>query len=142
MTNKSLVDSNILIYAHDDNSPFFQKSYDFFRDNVSQNTICFTLQNYLEAYRIFTQKLAKPLTIDQAWQILDYYNEMDIQVLLPTSQTAKILEKLTKKYRIQGVRVFDAQLVAVMIENGIQTIYTANTKDFACYKEISAQTIF
>ncbi|MDP4011329.1 MAG: hypothetical protein Q8P72_03830, partial [Candidatus Roizmanbacteria bacterium] len=71
-----------------------------------------------------------------------YYDSMNIQLLTPTTKTSKILEKLTKSYNIKGVRIFDAQLVALMIENDIQRIYTANTKDFLCYKEIQVETIF
>jgi len=142
MTNTSLVDSNILIYAHDDDSPFFQKSYDFLLQSVGQKKICFALQNYLEAYRIFTQKLVKSLTVDEAWQVLNYYHSMDVPMLVPTAETFEVLERLTKKYNRKGVNIFDAQLVALMIENEIDTIYTANVRDFSMYKEIKAINIF
>ena len=38
MTNPALVDMNILIYAHDADSPFFEKSYIFLKEHIAKKT--------------------------------------------------------------------------------------------------------
>ena len=140
--NKSLIDSNILIYAHDTDSPFHAASYNFIKQQVQKELVCFTFQNLVEAYRIWTQKLRKPISPKQAVDILNYYLSSDIPVLYPTQKTSKILSKLAVSYKIQGVHIFDSLIAALMIENNIKTIYTVNIRDFSGFREISALNPF
>lgn len=136
--NKSIIDSNILIYAHDTDSPFHKGSYQFIKQQAEKETICFTVQNLVEAYRIWTQKLRKPISSKQAVDILNYYLNSDIPVLYPTSQTTKIFTRLAIKYKIQGVHIFDTLIAALMVEKNISTIYTVNIRDFSSFAEITA----
>jgi len=136
MTSNGLVDSNILIYAHDTDSPFFDKASDFLQSRIEDGTVCFALQNITEAFRIWTQKLQKPISTQDAWSIADYYIHSGIQIINPSPDAYAILKKLTITYRITGVHIFDALLVATMIEHNISTIFTVNTKDFSVYREV------
>ena len=43
---------------------------------------------------------------------------------------------LVQKYEVKGKRTHDARLVAVMLENGVDTLLTFNTGDFEAFKEI------
>ena len=42
----------------------------------------------------------------------------------------------------RGAHVFDVLLVATMLENGVDTLYTENTKDFSAFREIRAVNPF
>lgn len=47
---------------------------------------------------------------------------------------------LLKKYDIKKQEIFDTQLVATMLSNGVRRIYTFNKEDFKKYKEIKVIT--
>lgn len=139
----SLIDTNILIYAHDKDSPFFNAAYSFLKSHVINHSICFAAQNFLEAYRIWTQKLEKPLTEKQAWKILDYYKkDCDVPVLYFSDRAYALLKNLSNLYKIHGVHIFDCQLVATMLSYDVTRLYTANAKDFRMYSEITVMNPF
>lgn len=136
--NNVLFDSNILIYAHDTSSPFHEKSMQAIKSSLKFEDVFFSTQNYLEAFRIWTQKIPKPITGKQAWQIIQYYlSHSSITTIYPSIKMVSKLHELTDKYEISGVHIFDAQLVATMLEHNVKTIYTENIKDFIKFKEIS-----
>ncbi len=142
MNKKSLIDTNILIYAHDSDSSFFEKSYAFMKEQIVSDNVCFSNQNFIEAYRIWTQKLKRPINANQAWEIYDYYRQLGVKILYSTPKSYALLKNLALKYDIVGVHIFDAQLVATMIEFGIKRLYTVNTKDFVIFKELEVVNPF
>lgn len=136
MNKRPLVDTNLLIYAHDSKSPFFEKSYSFLKENILTDKICFSNQNFLEAYRIWTQKLKKPINVSHANTIIDYYHKIGVPIIYPTKKSSLYLKRLVLKYDIVGVHIFDAQLVATMLEYDLKKLFTVNTKDFEKFEEI------
>jgi len=44
---------------------------------------------------------------------------------------------LLQRHPVTGSDVFDLQLVATMQANGVQRIYTYNTKDFEAFPELT-----
>lgn len=58
-------------------------------------------------------------------------------ILYETSGSFQIWNDLVIKYKITSRPVFDARLVAVMIENNIREILTFNDQDFRFFSEIS-----
>jgi predicted nucleic acid-binding protein len=59
--------------------------------------------------------------------------------LLPDSQAVHDLwRKLLVDYKVSGVQVHDARLVASMQVHGVSHILTFNTKDFIRYSQITA----
>lgn len=138
MNKLGLVDSNILIYAHDRKSPFFKKVSKFLSRTVENQGIALTPQVLFETYRILTQKIKKPISSKQAWQLIDYYlSYPKVKLIIPSNGAIKQTEELCIKYHIKGVHVFDSYLVGIMIEAKIFTIYTANVRDFKIYEEIA-----
>lgn len=91
ISNSILVDTNILVYAADKNSPL-------------------ELEKYLEA--------------DKIEKIYPGINFMDFLI------------SILKRYKISGQEIFDAQLAALMLSNGVSKIYTFNKKHFSIFKEI------
>lgn len=53
-----------------------------------------------------------------------------IPVLKPTADTIEIFLKQIRKRSIKGSKVFDIYLVATLISNGVNKLYTYNEKDF------------
>lgn len=132
-----LIDSNILIYSHNKTSVFYYKAQKFLDKIFKKEKVFLAFQNLLESYVIFTSGVIKPITANQALKIIEFYfYHQLITIIYPTTQTAKIILNLLKKYSIKGVKTHDLTLVALMIENQIGTIFTKNVKDFKTIKGI------
>jgi len=136
--NKALIDSNILIYAHDTSSSYHTKALHCIKKQIQLSTAVFSIQNYLESYRIWTQKILKPISSKFAWGIIDFYlDHPDVQSIFSTAEVFNEARKLSIQHNKVGVHIFDVQLVAMMNVFGISTLYTANTKDFEEFDEIN-----
>ncbi len=48
--------------------------------------------------------------------------------------------ELAERHNVTGARVFDLQLAATMIENGVRRIYTYNRADFETLEELDVLT--
>jgi len=138
---KILFDSNILIYALNKGSNYHKQAIKLFSSNPD---ICITEQNIIETYRMITSahQFGKTVyTPTKAWNQLSVITN-NLQVFYKTPQTLEILKELSLQYKIDSYQVYDAILVAIMIENGIKEIYTNNDKDFRRYKEIKVVNPF
>ncbi len=52
--------------------------------------------------------------------------------------STEILQHLVIKHQLNGKRIHDANIAAVMITNGIKYILTDNPSDFSCFEDITA----
>ncbi len=137
-----LLDSNILVYANNEDSPFHSPCKRLVEDAIDG---CFSAyiahQNLLELYAVVTDKrrVEKPLTPESANSLINFYlTSRNISILYPPPATFSVLGKLIADHAPVSHGVFDLVLVALMIENGITKIHTANTRHFANFKEITA----
>lgn len=48
--------------------------------------------------------------------------------------------ELAEKHKVTGADVFDLQLVATMLQNGVRRIYTYNRGDFEVFDELEVVT--
>jgi len=48
--------------------------------------------------------------------------------------------ELAEKHGVNGADVFDLQLIATMLENGVRRIYTYNQRDFEPFTELDIFT--
>ena len=98
-------------------------------------------QSLLEMYAVVTDKrrVEKPLTSESANGLVNFYlSAGNINVLYPSAATFSVLEKLIADHKPLSHNIFDFVLVALMIENAITTIHTANIRHFSNFKEITA----
>jgi predicted nucleic acid-binding protein len=63
--------------------------------------------------------------------------ERNFLILADSPKVYEEWKKLVEHYKISGVQVHDARLVAMMNVYGIQNIITLNTKDFSRFQNIS-----
>lgn len=131
--NKILVDTNILIYAIDEDSKFHQTS-----KNLIQNPdfdLYITSKNIAEFLTVLTRSENISETIDGAIKLLDdligYFT-----VLYPSAASTEMLIELLKKYKPRGLRVHDFEIISIGIVNGVDTIATKNISDFKGISEV------
>ena len=128
-----LIDSNILVYTFNSESIFHKKALSL----VNDDNLCITIQNLLETFRVITSstQFEKPINEKLAWEQLTLIrNSFDI--LTTRLSTLEMLYTLINKYKVRSYEIYDTNLVAHMIDYGVSTIYTNNSKDFLKFKEI------
>jgi predicted nucleic acid-binding protein len=136
-----LVDTNVLIrwVQRDD------RSYPIVRAAVgklmrSNSDPCYVSQNLGELWNVLTRPADRNgygLTPEQA-----EVRARDIEdafLLLPDSLAVhQEWRRLPRDYRVSGVQVHDARLVAAMHVHGVSRILTFNVRDFDRYKDVEA----
>jgi toxin-antitoxin system PIN domain toxin len=135
-----LFDANVLVHAHAVNSPFHGVARHV-RDQAAQGELeaCLSPQVLCEFFAVSTNpRLFQPaLTPQQAGrEVAHYWTQSRFQRILPTLQTLHRLVALLDRRAVKQQQVFDAFLVATMLDNGVRTIYTQNVSDFEIYEEL------
>jgi len=141
-----LLDTNVLVYARASDSHLFKKAKAILDRAIAGNLdTCISLQNLWEFYAVVTdlKRVTNPLSPRQARQdIRQYLSCQNIEKLVVRESTIVLALKLAKKYSIRKQNIYDTQLVATMVENGIGKILTSNVKHFSTYGEIQAENPF
>ncbi len=128
---KILIDTNIFIYALDEKISFYK--------------ICTSLLNNSD-YSFFTssKNISEYFTVAsnlkfEFGKVWKFYLEIrnNTNILFPNEKTLIDFEHLLKKYKPVGSRIYDFEIVSVMLSNNIHEIATINKKDFQHIKEIS-----
>ncbi len=134
MNNSSvLVDTNILLYAHDESSFYHEKAKDFLEKNLPEQNLAISTQNIIEYYSLVTNPKRFSVAISSKavqdrigkWLETGFY-----KIISPTVTTTITLLRILGDLPIKGPDIFDAYLAATAIDNGIDTIYTADAKIF------------
>ncbi len=123
-----LVDTNIIIYAINTDSPKHTASQNFLKEQQKNLTIAH--QNVFEAIRVLSHPIfPKPMNLEEV--IDDILAIVDsISIIHPDQTTYPLALELIKTYGLAGNRTFDAYLAATALSNGIYTIVTDNVRDF------------
>lgn len=127
--SKLLIDTNIFIYALDKDSIHHQKSVEY----LTSKDKLFTTSKNISEYFAVTSKIGIETAIT-----IGFYGEIkqNLVVLYPNDKSLLIFEKLYKKYAPKGNRVFDLEIVSIMLANKIHKIATLNQKDFITIDEV------
>lgn len=136
-----LLDTNILVHAWNEASPNYERAIRL-RDTAANAQIqaCVCPQVLFEFLAVITdpRRIKRPISPRQAAEEVRAYEEsQEIGKIYPTMTTVRTVLRLIEKYRIARQAVFDAVIVATMLDNDVRTICTENERDFAEYEEIS-----
>ncbi len=117
-----LLDVNLLLYAVDETSPFYDRARPWFERTLSgSETVALPWHTLTAFVRLTTHAtvMTEPLSSDQA---LDYVEQWLIQpcatVVHPTFRHAAVMRDLLRAVGTGGNRVADAHLAALAIEHG------------------------
>lgn len=142
MTGEFFVDSNVIIYAFDTAD---KKKHQAAKDLLTK---CWTgkvklivsTQNLSEFFVNVTHKISKPISESEAYEIVQ--SIVDSNCWIKIAPKAETIPKAIKLFIENKNGYWNALIAATMMENGIFTIITENTKDFAKIKEITAKNPF
>ncbi|MBD3377446.1 PIN domain-containing protein [candidate division KSB1 bacterium] len=130
------LDTNLLIYAHNQDSIFNDKASEFIEkvmndpDDSGELPICLPSQVITEFINVITRQNSKnPVLLENAISIVQDYINTGIRIIHQTNnQISTLLELLGKSSTRKTI--FDIALVATLKDNNISGLYTANVKDF------------
>lgn len=138
----SLLDTNILVYADNIDSPYHEKAEKIREEaKLGRIKVCVSFQNLLEFYSVMTnpKRIENCLSPEEANQEVEkYLSTKIIRKIGPKPTTLGIAIKLNQKLKVVGQKMFDLFLAATMLDNGVKKILTANEGDFKGFDEIEA----
>jgi len=142
VTEPALLDTNILVYAVDAQSAYHAACRPLLlqaADNHSSEPLCVTPQVLAEFFAVVTnaRRVRNPRAPDEAARAVDQIMTLPNLTVLPIP--VDIFSRwvsLVRTHRLSGSRVFDAQLVATMLANGVRRIYTLDRAHFECFPDI------
>ncbi|MGB0369899.1 MAG: type II toxin-antitoxin system VapC family toxin [Opitutales bacterium] len=137
------IDTNILLEATDRSRAHQKDCQAFLEDIIGSTQTAYTSGQVFREYAVVAtrpiERNGLGLPPESAVQNIDRFRSFLFQ-LEENIQTTQNLLKLVKQHTLSGKRIHDAQLVAVMLQNGIETLVTYNPSDFACFKDIRCKT--
>jgi len=127
-----LVDTNILVYASDEDSKFYRRCHEMLEEWRGQASAWYVTWGILyEFLRVTTHPrvFRVPWSAAQAWAFVEaLLSSPSLGVLIPTERHAEVAALVIREIpHLSGNLMHDAQTAILMREHGIKTIYTRDT---------------
>ena len=139
-----LLDTNVLVYGQEKQSRFFESSRILLEKGFAgMLPLCVSPQILMEFHSTVTnpKRVTKAVPVaDSLDQIKEYLVSPSIRKIYPSRKTLSEVLRLIEVYQISRQEIYDAQLVATMLSNGVTRICTYNVEHFKKYKEIEVVT--
>ena len=140
----ALIDSNVIVYALYKPSEFHLRSRALLnRAQVEDATLCVMPQVLTETYAVITdpRRVSPPFTPADALDAIGRILGMPGLTLFPVpNDVVTRWMELVRSHPVKGNGVFDLQLVAMMLGNGVRKIHTFNRAHFERFPEIEVLT--
>lgn len=135
---KWVFDANLLLYFLDGLSSFHPKAKDIFSLITKGKIMPFvTQQNMIETQNVLLKTYKKKPR--QALRLVEgVVYDFSFTIIFPLHSTYGTYHGLLTRCNSAKIDIFDYYLAATILDNGINRILTANTKDFSKIKQIKA----
>jgi len=129
---KVAFDTNILIFATNQKSPYFDYCNQLFREvDQGKYELYLADKTLYEFFAVLSNVFFKEKR-EGVKEVFDFYlNSTNYTLMHSTNQTAHIVsELLSDQETAKGGYIHDIVLAAMLLENGVDVLYTDNKKDF------------
>ncbi|HXL23291.1 MAG TPA: type II toxin-antitoxin system VapC family toxin [Candidatus Dormibacteraeota bacterium] len=136
-----LVDTNILLRSAQPNHPLFSQSVQAVTRLIrGQESVFFCSQNIAEFWNVATRPSDRNGLGLSAEEALEEVANIEKSLTLLPDVPAIYAEwkRIVSSHRVQGVKVYDARLVAIMNVYAVENLLTFNTGDFERFKNVRA----
>jgi len=130
----TMLDTNVLVYAYYEDAPQYPAAFPLLEQAQEANArLCVSPQVLAEFYAVMTnpRRVSAPFASDEALAEIGKIRSLPGLTVLPVP--LDVVDRwvaLLRQHPVTGRQVFDAQLVATMLGNGITRLYTFNRTDF------------
>ena len=135
--SKIVIDTNIFVYAIDEDSKFFTKSQNFLLDTKYEQ---FTTSKNISEFLAVVTRGKLPIPIMDALSVVNDI-QSSMKILFPTLSSLSIFQELLSKYKPVGLKIHDFEIASIGLSNQISQVATFNRKDFIGIKEINLITL-
>ena len=136
-----LVDTNILLRSAQPNHPLCSQAVHAVSRLMRQrDSVFFCSQNIAEFWNVATRPAGMNglgLSIEEVTKEVSSIENL-LTLLPDTPGIYPEWKRVVEQHKVQGVKVYDARLVALMNLYGVDTILTFDTSDFKRYTGINA----
>jgi len=132
--NDLLIDTNVLVYAIDEDSQFFTQARSLFDKNEFE--LCTTSKNLVEFLAVTTRAKIPALSIDDALGVVEDYIQT-LTVFYPNEQSFTRFTELLSKYKPSGLRIHDFEILSIALVHQVNQVATFDIKDFSGIEEIN-----
>ncbi|HAM49694.1 MAG TPA: hypothetical protein DCP92_02985 [Nitrospiraceae bacterium] len=138
-------DTNVLVYAHDELSPFHEESALLLDLSLKKEISgIISEQNVIELYRVLTNVSAmsgKPLSPSEAKALIEgTYLSGDLKVIYPSKDTMRKTLEIASQRKLTSARIFDVRLYVQALQNRPTYFVTYNTEDFKNLGDVPVKT--
>ncbi len=131
--NNILLDTNLLIYAIDEDSKYYNSVQNILFDE--SNNLFTTSKNISEFLSVVTRYPDKSISIKDALVVINEFKSI-FTILYPSEQS-NLIFFLLKKYSPHGLKIHNFEIISIALSHNIENIATVNRKDFSGIKEIN-----
>ncbi len=137
MSNKLVIDTNILIYAHLPNEHFHLVAKNKLEELADEFDLIITRQIIREFLKVKSLIMHQNNKFNSKELIRDAeFFEENFTILNENKNTTDNLLHLIDAYQVKGNQIHDCNIVASMLENQVFKIFTHNIKDFKRYEPL------
>ncbi|MGY6555084.1 MAG: type II toxin-antitoxin system VapC family toxin [Wenzhouxiangella sp.] len=136
------VDTNILVYAHREDSPFHEQAFAGLAALANSNAAWAIPWPCLHEFysivthpRIFNPPSSQPTAIDQVEAWLE---SPSLHLIGETARHWAELRDLLVSAKLVGPRVHDARIAAICLQHGISELWSAD-RDFSAFPTLKAR---
>ena len=130
--SKILLDTNVLIYAVDQDSVFYAASRTVLD---SDDELFTTSKNLSEFLAVITRAPVISLSIEDALAAVDDFTNR-LTVLYPTEASWSRFRTLLQQCKPTGIRIHDVEIASIGLAHDVKRIATFNKKDLEGIQEI------
>ena len=136
--NNVLFDTNLLLYAIDEESKYFNSVQQVLNDDSLK--LYTTSKNISEFLSVITRIPGSIISIKDALQIIEEF-QSTFTIIYPTEKSYLIFIELLKKNSPRGLKIHDYEIIRIALSHKIKNIATFNKKDFIGIEEIELVSI-
>lgn len=140
----AFLDTNVLVYAFQQGAPQHKASRHLLDEAQAGNQpLCISPQVLSEFYSVVTdpRRVTAPRQSAEALDAIEQVLLMSGMTLLPTPVDLVMRWiALVRQHAVTGGGIFDVQLVATMLANGVTRIYTFDQAHFTPFSQIQVLT--
>jgi toxin-antitoxin system PIN domain toxin len=135
------VDTNILVYAHREDSPFHQQAFEVLNvvaEGVAAWAIPWACLHEFLAIATHPRIYAPPTPRSRALDQVDaWFESPSLRLLVEAEGYWSVLRKLVEQARIVGPQVHDARIAALCLHYGVTELWSAD-RDFSRFPGLRA----
>jgi predicted nucleic acid-binding protein len=130
------IDTNLLIYATSDESPFQSRSVGLINRLMKDGIPCVISPQIIREYLVVFTRGLSPTDPVRAAALSNIHKFLETFILLEENQqTVARLSAIVADGKAGGKQIHDANIVAVMLVHGVKRLVTHNLDDFKAYAQ-------